>query len=574
MKIAVGYVRCSTDEQGATSIPQQKAEVEKWAAANGFTIQKWFIDEGRSGTSFDERPSFRALRKQVESGPEFASVIVYDESRWGRSINLRESSYWKEHFGRHGVKVRLVHSNSKNGNDLGSLVTEVVESAEASEYSRKLSRSVRRGMLSPQQACYSRGGTAPYGLKRVAIDIQTGERKDMRDGIRTVPQQEKVVFEFGDPLHVATARRIFQMRADGMGYVAISDTLNREGIPAPSRGKTTASDGKWRGLTIRSMIRNPVYTGDNVYNRRSYSKFVAEERGMELDSGTLIIPNSESEWKVYRNAFPAIVSRELFELANAVSATIETSSRNRPNQHYYKSTYLLTGLIECVHCGHKFQGSHHKQTGNVYYVCGGYINKGKSVCRWFSVRKDRLESFVIESIKSRLLEPEMQREIEGSLATLFDRAPAEHETKLVLLADLIREAEAKIQNLLALVEKGTATDSIVSRIVQLEMDAKKLREEKSDLTSKSVSKADGEMIRCAVSDFLKSFEPKFSKASLIEQKDLIRRVVEKIEVDPTERKVKCYIKRVPMVLPAGEMSENVDNLLGANRSANGNRTRI
>jgi DNA invertase Pin-like site-specific DNA recombinase len=127
-------------------------------------------------------------------------IIAYDESRWGRAVNPRENAYWKIHFERHNVKVRLVHSGSKNENDIGSYVMEVVESAEASEYSKKLSRAVKRGMMSPQQAQYSRGGTAPYGYKRVAIDLQTGERKELRDGQRSVPRQEKVVWDLGNSL--------------------------------------------------------------------------------------------------------------------------------------------------------------------------------------------------------------------------------------------------------------------------------------------------------------------------------------------------------------------------------------
>ena len=36
IKIAVGYVRCSTDEQGATSIPQQQDDLQKFAKANNY----------------------------------------------------------------------------------------------------------------------------------------------------------------------------------------------------------------------------------------------------------------------------------------------------------------------------------------------------------------------------------------------------------------------------------------------------------------------------------------------------------------------------------------------------------
>ena len=48
IKIAVGYVRCSTDMQD-DSIEQQRNAIEFWATANNVRIIEWFEDEGKSG---------------------------------------------------------------------------------------------------------------------------------------------------------------------------------------------------------------------------------------------------------------------------------------------------------------------------------------------------------------------------------------------------------------------------------------------------------------------------------------------------------------------------------------------
>jgi DNA invertase Pin-like site-specific DNA recombinase len=164
VKAACGYVRCSTDEQGSTSIPQQRREIEGWASQRGYKIVDWFVDEGVSGTNFEKRPGFQQMRQDADTRrAKFQTVIVYDESRWGRAINLRENSFWKMYFTRLGVQVQLIHTNSQHGNTIGSCVVEMVESAEASEYSRKLSRSILRGMLAIEQGGYSRGGTLVQG---------------------------------------------------------------------------------------------------------------------------------------------------------------------------------------------------------------------------------------------------------------------------------------------------------------------------------------------------------------------------------------------------------------------------
>jgi len=141
------------------SVVQQKAELSAWASSHNTDIIDWYVDEGKSGTSFDKRPSFRALLKEVESGnAKFEMVLVYDESRWGRPKNPRENNYWKEHFRRYGVTVRIIHSSSKNEDDVGSYVMEVVEGAEASEYSKKLGRATLRGMLNNAKDGFSCGG--------------------------------------------------------------------------------------------------------------------------------------------------------------------------------------------------------------------------------------------------------------------------------------------------------------------------------------------------------------------------------------------------------------------------------
>ena len=73
---------------------------------------------------------------------------------------------------------------------------------------------------------------------------------------------------------------------------------------------------------------------------------------------------------------------------------------------------------------------------------------------------------------------------------------------------------------------------------------------------------------------LGSVETRFDQAPKLEQKELIRKVIEKIEVNPDKKLVRCYIRRVPKVPAVEEIRGKLENLLGGGRSANGNRTRI
>src|SRR3989339_6419 len=85
LKRAVAYIRCSTDMQAETSPEQQKEIINDWAIKHHFSIIDWYNDVGKSGTSFEKRPEFNRLLSTVRSKPAFSTVIVLDETRWGRA---------------------------------------------------------------------------------------------------------------------------------------------------------------------------------------------------------------------------------------------------------------------------------------------------------------------------------------------------------------------------------------------------------------------------------------------------------------------------------------------------------
>jgi len=116
IKIAVGYVRCSTDMQAETSPDQQKELILEWAHKNGYHVGEWFVDIGKSGTSFEKRPEFARLKARVEAKPGFQAVIVLDESRWGRA-GASDSIYFRTHFKKTAnIDVLMVRTIANTGN--------------------------------------------------------------------------------------------------------------------------------------------------------------------------------------------------------------------------------------------------------------------------------------------------------------------------------------------------------------------------------------------------------------------------------------------------------------------------
>lgn len=95
---AVAYARMSTDVQNY-SIRHQLDCIYAYAATNGLNIQRVFVDEGRSGLSLNNRPGLQALLAAATSAPcDFAVIVVYDVSRWGRFQDVDESVFvcWQD----------------------------------------------------------------------------------------------------------------------------------------------------------------------------------------------------------------------------------------------------------------------------------------------------------------------------------------------------------------------------------------------------------------------------------------------------------------------------------------------
>ncbi len=109
---------------------------------------------------------------------------------------------------------------------------------------------------------------------------------------------------------------------------------------------------------------------------------------------------------------------------------------------------------------------------------------------------------------------------------------------------------------------------------QLESEVKQLKAERQELAREGISKVEGDVVRNLVSTFLQEFAARFEQADIIERKELLRKVIEKIEVNPDKKSVRCYVRRVPRVLVGGEIEGKLEGVLGADSSANGNRTRI
>jgi DNA invertase Pin-like site-specific DNA recombinase len=439
VKAAAGYLRRSTDRQ-EQSLEDQRRAIELYAGREGYNVVEWFVDDAISGTTTEARKAFQAMieTSQKPACP-FRYVLVYDVKRFGR-VDTDEAGYYRHLLRRAGVEV-VYTSEGFNGGDSDDLVRSVKQWQARAE-SKDLSKVTIRGQVSVVDKGYWCGGVPPYGydllyedpagkpIRRIRFATDGTKQEFDADGnlVRTHeratrlarPKTDHPRLVLGDPDRVALVRRIFRMYVEeGLGYRAIAEALNAAGTVSPRDGTwSKATDSAWGHGTIRSMILNGTYTGDTYWNRRSYSKFHRVVGGRAQDrprhrSGK-VDWNPEQDWIIIKDTHPAIISRETFrrvvqERGASRLRCINASYRRGPAK---SSPYLLSGLLRCA-CGHAFIGhctKKHKRTisgepvRTLYYVCGGYMQKGRAKCTGLRIPQQEMESLIWRKVRLRLEE--------------------------------------------------------------------------------------------------------------------------------------------------------------------------
>lgn len=543
--LAAGYIRCSTDLQ-EESPEQQKKEILSFAERSGFSITEWYVDFGKSGTTFEQRPEFLRLRRKVEESPNFQAVICYDESRWGRAIDAEENTYWRVHFRKHGVEVLLVKTSVDPKNEFAPML-KAFEGVQASQYSKKLSELTLRGAMS--NGAFSNGGPAPYGYTRIAVNLKTGIERELQDGEYLVRHQEKVKWGIGKPEEVEVVRYIFNERAKGVGFIIIAEDLNHRNIPCPRRGRWRNKDQKWSVVTIKTILENPAYYGARAYNKNSMSSIQAQSKGRDPKKHARYPhwKNGKDEWVIAEDAHEPVITKDLWMKANAVS---ERRSPRRSNQHTYHSPYLLTGLMSCSSCGFAFQGSSSTAKGKPYlrYIDGGW--KNKRVCTFLSVPKDRVEQFAVQAVKETLAEPSTVRGIERHLQLLYNNEPQHRQQEIDNLHRSIADNTLKRKNLIEALELrkvGSNPTTILERLEELEREGKELEHNLTTLKSEQIADSRYHDSAHSVANFILNFEEEFEKSDPFRKKALLRQCISDILVDRERKVVRLAIRRIPAV---------------------------
>lgn len=295
---AAQYVRMSTDNQ-RYSIDNQIRVLGAYAASRHLTIVETYSDEGLSGLAITWRPGLKKLIADVEAGlTDFGCILVYDVSRWGRFQNMDESAYYEFICNKAGIVIHYCADEFENDGSLASSMHKVNKRFAAADFSLSLSKRVFLGQSNIVQLGFWRGGMPGYGLRRQLVEEDGSIRQMLEYKQQKYLRTDRVKIVHGPTSEVNVVRRIFNAIAnEGKSLGDVAAELNAEHI-------LTTRGLRWHGGAVRRLVANEIYTGSLIYNRISFK--LSEKR----------VENPRDMWIRNDNAFPPVVSLELFNQAN------------------------------------------------------------------------------------------------------------------------------------------------------------------------------------------------------------------------------------------------------------------
>ena len=261
---AAQYVRMSTEHQ-QYSTHNQSDKILEYAEKRGIQIVKTYADDGKSGLSIGGRASLQQLIADVEAGrADFNVILVYDVSRWGRFQDADESAYYEYICKRAGIQVAYCAEQFENDGSPVSTIVKGVKRAMAGEYSRELSVKVFTGQCRLIELGYRQGGAAGFGLRRGLIDERGNIKAELKRGEHRSLQTDRLIFMPGPEEEVAWVGKMYRwLIEEDLGFREIADRLNEA-------GRMSDLDKPWTSGTIRTVLTNEKYIGNNVFNRSSF----------------------------------------------------------------------------------------------------------------------------------------------------------------------------------------------------------------------------------------------------------------------------------------------------------------
>lgn len=373
--IAVMYLRLSKEDGEkieSNSISNQREIINSYVKRNQITMVKEYVDDGYSGANF-ERPNFKEMIKDAYD-KKFDTIIVKDLSRFGRDY-IEAGKFIQRIFPENGIRFISINDNydSKSADMNDTHLILPIKNFINDSYCRDISNKVKSSQKIKREKGDFISAFAPYGYKK------SDENKN-----------KLVVDEQAAP----NIKNIFDMKLMGYSSKAIADELNHLGVLTPRKYKESQGfkcngfqnikGGNWSAKAVNRIIENEVYIGNTLQGKSITLNYKNKKQ----------IEKEKEEWIRVEDTHEAIISKEIFAIANTMLKRDLNNSRGKDKID------IFAGMLFCKECGSSLirRTVKYKEREEIFYICSKY-NKEKS-CKRHSVKEETLIKAVSKIIEA------------------------------------------------------------------------------------------------------------------------------------------------------------------------------
>ena len=502
------YARVSSDRQDVDlSVAAQLRALRDHAQKNDYIVVREYVDEAESGRIAD-RPEFsKMIDAASKAEAPFKEILVWKFSRFTRK---REHAVaFKSLLRRKGVRVVSI-TEQADDSPTGKLLEGIIESVDEF-YSENLAQEVLRGMREAASRGFWVSSYSPFGYNRVMV----------QDGAKKRPTLVP------DPEASGIVKRIFDMAEAGNGMVAITSTLNDEGMLSP-RGKL------WGKTTVHAILVNEAYTGTLIWGQNA--KDNAEPIRVE-------------------RAFPAIITKAQF---GRVGKLMRSRAPKRSHPRRVGSTYMLSGLVKCKACNRALSGQDAKSGQFAYYVCQSIMKRGKDACITPRLNARRFEEMIVEKIRSSILTDGSITELVKAVDEEMDGTASEQRKRLKTIDDELEDVKRRLAAIWNAIETSDIDISDASDRIKEHRERKERLEDaaadaRAILSERRAYLDDVDTIAAYAKD-MKDF---LQESELTERRSFIESFVKEIMVIPGDALIRYTVPMPDDSFLAGRVTENM-----------------
>lgn len=501
------YIRLSRedgDKQESESIGNQRKILQRYVKENNLCLVKEYVDDGISGTTFD-RPSFNELLQDIEN-KTIDMIITKDLSRLGRDY-IKTGFYLEDYFPKNNIRYVAITDGIDTYIDSTNNDITPFKAIMNDMYAKDISKKIRSVLKEKQKQGEYMCSIPAYGYKR----HPTIKNKLIVD------EQVRDIVE-----------KIFNMYSNGHGSSEIVNFLNSNKYLSPTgyRKIGLIQDEKktsynWNEVTLCNMLKNEVYIGNTVQNKRSIISYKVKK---------FRIVDKEEHIRV-ENTHEPIIDKDTFE---KVQCIIEKRGTNTK----LKYDYLLRGLLYCYHCKRKLQivlkkNSKRNAKSHPYITCSDAKERG---CYPLNMNYEKFEKHIIYVVK-KICQIYANKEIFYSIYEKYQNKTLDIREGYKKKIDQIDKSIFNINNNLDKMYmdklRGVLQEEDYVRVSQkFNLERTKLSEQKQELEKKLIGTEDKikNKIHTKEEKELDELVENFLKLEKVE-KIYLYRLINKIEID-------------------------------------------